>query len=630
MDSVIASDSKDTDALLRLVLRTIRDGVIAFDGSGVIQSVNDAAATIFHCAPDDLVGRDLATRLPQVRPEPGQDLPTFLAAHDFGCVRKVSARRSDELEFPVELVVNELRPQSGHFIATLRDLSFNRAEWRPADGAAPDAFYGVLMEGVTDYAILFLDPDGRITMWNAGAQRLKGYRAEEIIGRHFSAFYTSDDQARGVPDQTLTRARSEGKVEEESLRVRKDGSHFWASQVVVPVWGERDAVLGYIKVTRDITERKEAERRVADEAARLQAVTNTVLDGLITIDDHGLIQTFNPAATRIFGYTETEVVGHNVNMLMPDPYRAEHDGYLGHYLSGGAARVIGIGREVSGRRKNGTVFPMELGVNEMQANGARSFVGTVRDISERKAADAAIHDFIDKLTRSNQELDDFAYIASHDLKEPIRGLSNNARFLHEDYTDAVDDTGKRRLNRMVYLCQRMEALVDDLLYFSRLSRQELAIQSVDLNAVIRDIELMMEATLVERNVEIVLPAPLPVVTCDVPRVTELFRNLIGNAVKYNDKPRKRVEIGVSEIDEARQAPVFYVRDNGIGIDARFFSDIFRIFKRLNEEDDTVKGTGVGLTFVKKIVERHSGRIWLESELGVGTTFYFTLPAPEGT
>ncbi|WP_443750857.1 sensor histidine kinase [Asticcacaulis solisilvae] len=173
----------------------------------------------------------------------------------------------------------------------------------------------------------------------------------------------------------------------------------------------------------------------------------------------------------------------------------------------------------------------------------------------------------------------------------------------------------------------MESLVDDLLYFSRLSRQDLAVQGADLNRIVRDIELMMEVTLRERNAVIAIPEALPTIICDVPRVTELFRNLITNAVKYNDKPEKRIEVGVAGQEDG--APVFYVRDNGIGIEPRFFSDVFRIFKRLNEEDDAVKGTGVGLTFVKKIVERHGGRIWLESEPGAGTTFFFTLKAPEG-
>jgi len=357
------------------------------------------------------------------------------------------------------------------------------------------------------------------------------------------------------------------------------------------------------------------------EFTHLEAVLNTVLDGLITIDNKGIIQSFNPAAVRIFGYVPEEVIGHNVKKLMPEPYHSEHDHYLHNYLHSGEKKVIGVGREVVAQRKDGTVFPMELGINEMQVEGERMFVGSIRDITERKQAEEDIEDYVKQLTRSNQELDDFAYIASHDLKEPLRGLRNNALFLKEDYEDVLDAGAIKRLDRIQFLSNRMEKLVDDLLYFSRLRRQQLAIKQTDLNLVIKDIETLSEPMLADAHAKLVVPKPLPTIVCDETRVTELFRNLITNAIKYNDKVDKRIEIG-STIDNDEH--VFYVKDNGIGIDAQFYDDIFRIFKRLNDEDDQSKGTGSGLTFVKKIVERHHGRIWLDSTQGVGTTFYFTL------
>jgi PAS domain S-box-containing protein len=359
----------------------------------------------------------------------------------------------------------------------------------------------------------------------------------------------------------------------------------------------------------------------ANSESHLQAIVNTVLDGVITIDEKGTIQTFNPASVRIFGYRPEEVIGRNVKILMPEPYHSGHDGYLHNYLTTNHAKVIGIGREVAAKRKDGSVFPMELGINEMQQGGARMFVGTIRDISQRKEAEREIQQYLAALKRSNQELDDFAYIASHDLKEPLRGLNNNALFLKEDCKGRLAEENIRRLDRMTYLCERMERLVNDLLYFSRLGRQELAVQKTNLNAVIADIESMMETTLGEANATIRIIGVLPTITCDLPRITEVFRNLITNAVKYNDKPEKIVEIGY-ELQGGEH--VFFVRDNGIGILSQFYDDVFRIFKRLNDEDDSVKGTGVGLTFVKKIVERHRGRIWIESEEGKGTTFYFTI------
>ena len=354
------------------------------------------------------------------------------------------------------------------------------------------------------------------------------------------------------------------------------------------------------------------------ENVSFTAVMNTVLDGLIIINKTGIIQAFNPSAARIFGYSPAEVIGKNVKVLMPEPYHGEHDSYLSNYLSSHEAKVIGVGREVSGKRKNGEIFAMELGVNEMRLDKELMFVGTVRDISDRKKAEKEMESHILALKHSNQELDDFAYIASHDLKEPLRGLSNNALFLKEDHKDQLTEEGIKRLDRMIYLSERMEQLVNDLLYFSRLGKQDLAIRNTDLNVVIHDIISMMDIIISEKNVKLVIPKPLPTIVCDSLRITEVFRNLITNAIKYNDKSEKLIEIGY-------ESGTFYVKDNGIGIYKNFYNDIFRIFKRLNDEDDKVKGTGVGLTFVKKIIERHGGSIWLESEIGLGTTFYFNIP-----
>jgi light-regulated signal transduction histidine kinase (bacteriophytochrome) len=257
----------------------------------------------------------------------------------------------------------------------------------------------------------------------------------------------------------------------------------------------------------------------------------------------------------------------------------------------------------------------------MNVAGKRMFVGTIRDITGRRKSETAMRETIAALSRSNQELDEFAYIASHDLREPLRGLSNNALYLKEDFGDVLGESGGRRIARITRLCHSIEHLINDLLYFSRLNRQDLAIQSTDLNLVIADIELTLEGSLEEANAKIHLAEPLPTIRCDRPRITEAFRNLITNAIKYNDKPEKRIEIG-STWQDGRY--VFYVRDNGIGIPAHFHGDIFRIFKRLHEDDDRIRGSGVGLTFVKKIIERQGGTIWLESEVGIGTTFYFSI------
>jgi two-component system, LuxR family, sensor kinase FixL len=518
--------------------------------------------------------------------------------------------------------------------------------------------------------------------------------------------------------------------------------------VAVPHLGRRDEI-GDMAASLQ-TFRDKLSGAVKQSERRFRAVFDNAVDGLIDINEHGMIEAFNPACERIFGYTAAEVIGQNVKMLMPEPCHGAHDGYIGRYMATGKTRIIGTtGREVQAKRKDGSTFPMDLAIGEFAAADGRHFCGIVRDvtlrkrgeesvallaaivtssddaiisknadgvitswnagatrlfghsaddatgkhigliippelrdeerriiarilagesidnfetvrlnkdgrridvslsispvrdktghivgaakaardISARKRQEADLARYVEALERSNKELDDFAYIASHDLKEPLRGLFNNARFLHEDYIDKLDTEGVSRLLRLGYLSQRMEKLVDDLLYFSRLGRQELAVQWTDLNGVIDEIAEMSETTLKEQNAAIVMPRPLPRLQCDKTRIAEVFRNLITNAVKYNDNAVKRVEIGhldVIETSKGLERDVFYVRDNGIGIAEEFHEDVFRIFKRLNVEDEDKKGTGVGLTFVQKIIERHGGRIWLDSAPGQGTTFYFTI------
>jgi PAS domain S-box-containing protein len=369
--------------------------------------------------------------------------------------------------------------------------------------------------------------------------------------------------------------------------------------------------------------------RLQGSESRLQAVMNHTLDGIIIINSRGIIETFNPACERIFGYTEEEVVGQNVSMLMPEPYHSQHDDYIRNYAETGEAKIIGTaGRELTARRKGGATFPIDLSISAFRLEDGQYFSGIIRDITARKAAEAQLLHYMRQLELSNRELDDFAYIASHDLKEPLRGLTIQANFLIDDFKDKLGPEGHRRLVRMTEISHRMDRLINDLLYFSRLGRTELAVQETDPNILIGEIKQMMETTLRERNARVVIPQPLPQIVCDKPRLAEVFRNLITNAVKYNDKREPLIEIGFIE---SLQGPngavrdVFYVKDNGIGIDKKYHHEVFRIFKRIvTTPEEKEPGTGVGLTFVKRIVERHGGGIWLESEPGMGTTFYFTL------
>jgi light-regulated signal transduction histidine kinase (bacteriophytochrome) len=230
-----------------------------------------------------------------------------------------------------------------------------------------------------------------------------------------------------------------------------------------------------------------------------------------------------------------------------------------------------------------------------------------------------------ELLRSNQELDDFAYVASHDLKEPLRGISHYATFLLEDYGERLDEGGRDKLRTLRRLARRLESLIDSLLSFSRVGRVDLAVQETPLDEVVDEVLDSLRINLEEQGVQVRVRRPLPVVRCDRVRIAEVFRNLISNALKYNDKPERWIEVGEAQPPPAGGGHTLYVRDNGIGIPEKHLESVFRIFKRLHPRDKYGGGTGAGLTIVKKILQRHGGRVWVDSRVGEGSTFYFTVP-----
>lgn len=228
------------------------------------------------------------------------------------------------------------------------------------------------------------------------------------------------------------------------------------------------------------------------------------------------------------------------------------------------------------------------------------------------------------LAASNQELDDFAYFASHDLKEPLRGIHNFSSIIIEDYEDKLDSQGKDKLDTLIRLTTRMESLINDLMYFSRVGRTEIKREDTDLNLLLSDITDSLQFSISEKQIDIRIPQELPIVSCDRGGIKEVFHNLLTNAIKYNDKEEKWVEIGCQSQNGIDASQIFYVRNNGIGIREKHMESVFRIFKRLHGQNKFGGGTGAGLTIVKKIIQRHDGQIWIESTFKQGTTFYFTI------
>lgn len=361
-------------------------------------------------------------------------------------------------------------------------------------------------------------------------------------------------------------------------------------------------------------------RTLAETEERMRSIVNHVVDGIITIDHLGTVESYNPAAEKIFGYAAAEVIGNNVKMLMPEPFHGEHDGYIANYMGSGVAKIIGIGREVVGRRKDGSTFPMDLAVSEFQLGQRRFFTGIVRDISDRKRAQSELLKTTQELARSNLDLEQFAYVASHDLQEPLRAVAGCVQILRKRYHGQLEGRADELIDHAVDGVNRMQTLIDDLLSYSRVSTRGKAFTPCDCNQVL-DLVLANLEVAVKESRAVVTREYLPVVKVDAAQLTHLLQNLLSNAIKFHGSQPPRIHVA------ARRGPgqwVISVQDNGIGMEAEYFDRIFIIFQRLHTRNE-YPGTGIGLAVCKKIVERHGGRMWVESQPGQGSTFFFTLP-----
>ncbi|MFP5505294.1 MAG: sensor histidine kinase, partial [Gammaproteobacteria bacterium] len=325
------------------------------------------------------------------------------------------------------------------------------------------------------------------------------------------------------------------------------------------------ALYGHIR--REARERRESEER-------LDAVVNTAGEGIITIDDAGRIESFNPAAERLFGYAAAEVAGRNVSMLMPEPDRSRHDGYMRRFLEGGEAHVIGIGREVTAMRKDGRPLPIGLTVSEMRLGTRRLFTGILHDLTERRRAEARQAELIDDLQAANEELKNFAYVVSHDLKAPLRGIGSLADWLVSDYADKIDDQGREYLTLMKNRVSRMDGLIDGILEYSRVGRINETRVSVDLNVLVADtVQLLAPPP----EVTVTVDGTLPTVVGERTRLQQVLQNLVSNAIKHRDKPEGRIRIAAADAGDFWQLSV---ADNGPGIEPRHHERVFQLFQVL--------------------------------------------------
>jgi PAS domain S-box-containing protein len=493
---------------------------------------------------------------------------------------------------------------------------------------ASEEQFRLLVDGVRDRAIYRLDPAGKVVTWNAAAEQMTGYRAEEIVGRHIACLYSLEDQAARQPQRDLAQALAEGRCESEGWRYRRNGTRFWGATIISPLFDEQRGFRGYGTVTRDTT----ASRRTQES---LRLILDNVLDGIISINAHGNILSFNQAAERIFGYQKDEVLGRNIRLLMPEHYQLKHDDYLQRYLKTGEARIIGTGQELEARRRDGTLVPIQLNVTEFNLDGERQFIGLVRDISRRKRAEdelRALNAELEQrvahrtsdLAAANRELEAFSYSVSHDLRAPLRAIAGFSQILAEDHSAELSAEALRLLGIVRSNVGRMGQLIDDLLTYSRCSRQPLQARRVDMQALVAQLVEELQPHGEERELEFRIDA-LPPCVGDAALLRQVWHNLLANAVKFTrGRTPAIIEIGARLESSQPQRYTYWIRDNGVGFDMRYAGKLFGVFQRLHSQTE-FEGTGVGLAIVQNVVQRHGGTVRAEARPGAGAEFQVTLP-----
>lgn len=517
-----------------------------------------------------------------------------------------------------------------------------------------------MVESVSDYAIFVLDPDGTVLTWNRGAEQIKGYAAAEIVGRSFEMFYPKDAVDRQFPRYALEVAMRDGHFEDEGWRIRKDGTRFWARVVITPLRDDAGRLTGYAKVTSDLTRQKESDDALKRSEEQFRLLVKSVQDyAILMLDPAGRVVTWNDGAQRLKGYTAEEIVGQSFERFYPpekvaegfpkkeleiaardgrfedEDLRVRKDGsrYWANVIitamRDDAGRLVGFGkvtRDLTARREaeqQGRQLAAEQARNEAvaarnqelqqlnaQLEAAVSDAQKARDAAERARSETE---------DAYRELDQFAYVASHDLKAPLRGISSLAGWINEEVGDRLNPESARHMRLLQGRVQRLQALIDGILAYSRAGRVRTKPELVDTGRLVREVIDLQAPTAVTIDV-----APrMPTVEAERVPLQQVFLNLIGNAIKYGAADRDDAKIAISwrDVDDAYE---FAIADNGPGIAPDFHERIWGVFQRL-ESRDKVEGTGIGLAVVKKVVETRGGQIFLESAPGQGATFRFTWP-----
>ncbi|MBV8121694.1 MAG: PAS domain S-box protein [Alphaproteobacteria bacterium] len=485
----------------------------------------------------------------------------------------------------------------------------------------------MLVQSVTDYAIFMLDTEGTVVSWNAGAERIKGYTAEEIIGQHFSRFYTDKDRAEGVPQRALATAVREGKFEAEGWRLRKDGQRFWASVVIDPVRDGAGRLVGFAKITRDITERRAAQQSLAESAELARGIIETALDGFVQIDDSGTVREWNPQAEKIFGWSRQEAVGKSLDtLILPTRERERHRRGVAEFLLTGVSRILDRRVQMQALRRDGKEITVELSVTSLKRGDRYLFNGFIRDLTEKLAAEEQLHHAL-KMETIGQLTGGVA----HDFNNLLTAIIGNLEVLAAKLPD--QGSAFRYLDAALRAAWRGSGLTEQLVAFSR--PQEIRPKIVSVDRLMRDMTTLCQKTVGE-GIEIVLGSQPNLWTCrlDPGQFEAALLNLAANARDAMDGSGRLTiaaeNIAMGARDEIELPPGEYVAvsvaDTGCGMSKKVIARAFEPFYTTKEAG---KGTGLGLAQVYGFVKQCGGIARIKSKLAKGTTICLYFPRAKG-
>ncbi|HRI37812.1 MAG TPA: PAS domain S-box protein, partial [Nitrospira sp.] len=490
-------------------------------------------------------------------------------------------------------------------------------------------------------AILEFNLEGTILAVNERFLSLSGYaKEEELIGSHHRvlcdpAYVESSEYA------TFWERLRLGQFESGTYqRFTKNGKPIWIQGSYNPARNADGMIYKIVKFATDITAQKEAEFARQEQEARLQAIVTNAVDGIVTINERGVIESFNVAAERMFGYTAAEAIGQNVKLLMPEPYRSEHDGYLENYKQSGHRKIIGVGREVVGRRKDGSTFPLDLAVSEMYLSGRRAFTGILRDITERKAVETKLELSATQLEHINFELEManaevrqateaksvFLASMSHEIRTPMNSIIGMAQLLTETTLTQEQHDYVERLKRA---SDHLLGLINNILDISKIESGHLELEqiSLHLHGLMEQVGEMMAVSAQNKKLDFVVricPGVPEIVVGDPIRLRQILVNLVSNAIKFTQVGQVLVQVELHKSGAIR----FSVSDTGIGIPIDKLGSIFNSFSQVDASiSRKFGGTGLGLNICKRLVDLMGGEIFVTSTHGTGSTFTFTAPLP---